>query len=93
MLSNTAQKGTEWVLVGLANNSQFGIIREKMLKISEIERATINDRCETTRQLQESLPVSQARERALQQRVEETEAEVRQVERRWVWFVHGYCDP
>ena len=65
----------------MANSRQLGTsdrIRERMLKISEIATAAVDG----TRQLVESLAVSQARERALQQRVEEAEDEGRELERR-----------
>ena len=83
---NTGQVGSEWVLVGVANNSQRGTserVREKMLKISEKARAAIDNRAISAPE--ES---SQANERALQERVEAAVREERQraleVERRSV---------
>ena len=79
-VSNTGKVGSEWQLVGVTNNSQWGTnerIREKILKISEKARAAIDDG-----------PVSspQASERALQERVEgavrEERLRAQQVERR-----------
>ena len=60
----------------MANNSQWGTserVREKMLKISEIARAAIDNRAEG--QPEET---SQADKRALEERVEEAEAAVRE---------------
>ena len=68
----SVQKRTEWALVGVAS-SQLGSadrIRQTMLSV--------------TTQLQESLSVSQAREIALQRRVEEVESEMRETGRRYV---------
>ena len=64
--------------MGVANSRQIGTsdrIRERMLKISEIARAAVD----CTAQL---LAISQVREMALQQMVEEAKAEVRELERR-----------
>ena len=58
-----------WVLVGVANSSQLGS-SDRMSAVHE------------SAQLQHSLSLSQAREMALQQRVEEVEAEMRETERR-----------
>ena len=58
-----------WVLVGVANSRQLGSSN----RISAIDENA---------QLQESLSISQAREMALQQRVEEVEVEMREQERR-----------
>ena len=55
--------------MGVANSRELG---------SDDRAGTIYD----SAQLQESLSVSQAREMALQQRVEEVEAEMREQERR-----------
>ena len=60
----------------MANNSQRGTserVREKMLKMSEVARAAIDNRAEG--QPEET---SQANKRALEERVEEAEAAVRE---------------
>ena len=60
----------------MANNSQWGAserVREKMLKISEIARAAIDNRAEGRPK-----ETSQANKRALEERVEEAEATVRE---------------
>ena len=62
--------------MGVANNSQLGTserLRKKMLKISEIARAAIDNRAEG--QPEET---SQVNKRALEERVEEAEAAVRE---------------
>ena len=72
----TGQIGSEWELVSFANNSQQGTserVREKMLKISEIARAAIDNRAE-----EQPEEASQANKRALEERVEEAEAAVRE---------------
>ena len=61
---NTGQIGSEWVLVGVATNSQRGTnerIREKMVNISEIARARDDNGAEV-----------------LHERIEEAEAAVRE---------------
>ena len=58
-----------WVVVSVANSSQLG----SSDRISAVDEST---------QLQESLSVSQAREMALQQRVEKVEAEMLEQEQR-----------
>ena len=83
-LPDTERRGSEWVMVGVANNSQRGTserIREKMLKISEMARAVIEDKADTE-QLRECLTLSQANERSLQERVEEAEVVVREERQR-----------
>ena len=63
------QVGSEWELVGVANNSQRGTgerVREKMLKISEIAR---DNKAEES---------SHANKRALEERVKEAEAAARE---------------
>ena len=67
------QVGSEWEVVGVANNSQRGTserVREKMLKMSEIARAAIDNRAG-------GQPEKTA-QRALEERVEEAEATVRE---------------
>ena len=83
-LPDTERRCSEWVVVGVANNSQRGTserIREKMLKISEMARAVIEDKADTE-QLCECLAVSQANERSLQERVEEAEIVAREERQR-----------
>ena len=61
---NTGQLGSEWVLVGMANNSQRGTsqrVREKMVSISEIARARYDSGAEV-----------------LHERIEEAETAVRE---------------
>ena len=61
---NTGQLGSEWVLVGMANNSQRGTnerVREKMVSISEIARARDDNGAEV-----------------LHERIEEAETAVRE---------------
>ena len=64
--------------MGVANSRQIGTSDKMRERICEIARAAVDG----TTQLAESLAVSQARERALRQRVEEAEAEGREMERR-----------
>ena len=64
--------------MGVANSRQIGTSDRTRERICEIARAAVDG----TTQLAESLAISQARERALQQRVEEAEAEGREMERR-----------
>ena len=85
---NTDQVGPEWILVGVANNSQRGTserIREKMLKISEKARAAIDNRA-----ISPPEDTSQTNERAFQERVEAAVREERlralEVERRSAKF-------
>ena len=89
-------------MVDVANNNQRGTserIREKMLKISEMARAVIEDKADT-QQLHECLALSQANERSLQERVEEAEVVVREerqrtqeAERRYMYihFANYFC--
>ena len=83
-LPDTERRGSEWVIVGVANNRQRGTserMREKMLKISEMARVVIEDKADTE-QLRECLTVSQANERSLQERVEEAEVVAREERQR-----------
>ena len=83
-LPDTERRGSEWVVVDVANNSQRGTserIREKMLKISEMARAVIEDKADTE-QPHKCLALSQANERSLQERVEEAEVVVREERQR-----------
>ena len=99
-LPDTERPGSEWVMVGMANNRQRGTserIREKMLKISEMTRAVIEDKADT-QQLRECLSLSQANERSLQERAEEAEVVVREerqrtqeAERRYVYTNMNVC--
>ena len=73
---NTGQVGSEWELVGVTNNYQRGTserVREKMLKISERARVAIDNRAEGQPE-----KTSQANKRALEERMEEVEAAVRE---------------
>ena len=66
-----------WEMVDVANNSQRGTserVREKMLKMSEVARAAIDNGAER----QPDRETSQADKRALEGRVEEAEAAVRE---------------
>ena len=76
IIFNTGQIGSAWELVGVANTSQRGAserVREKMLKISEKARAVVDNRANT--QPEET---SQSNKRALEERVREIEAAVRE---------------
>ena len=73
----TGQVRSEWEVVGVANNSQRGTserVREKMLKMSEVARAATDNGAER----QPDRETSQADKRALEGRVEEAEAAVRE---------------
>ena len=85
---NIGQVGSEWELVGVANNSQRGTserVREKILKISEKARAAIDNRA-----VSPPKETSRANERAFQERVEAAVREERlraqEVERRSAEF-------
>ena len=76
IIFNTGQINSEWVPVGVANNSQRGTserVKEKILKISEKARAAVDNRADT--QPEET---SQSNKRALEERVGEIEAAVRE---------------
>jgi hypothetical protein len=71
---NTGHVGSEWKVVGVANNSQRGTnerVREKMLKMT---RVAIDNGAER----QPDRETSQADKRVLEGRVEEAEAAVRE---------------
>ena len=78
----------------MANNNQRGTserIREKMLKMSEIARATIDNRAILPHAKETSQETSQANERALQERVDAAMREERlrfqEIERRSQNFI------
>ena len=74
---NTGQDGSEWEVVGVANNSQRGTserVMERILKMSEVAKAAIDNGAER----QPDRETSQADKRALEGRVEEAEAAVRE---------------
>ena len=79
---NTGQISSEWVLVGVANNSQWGTtdrIGQKMLQISEKVRAAIDNGAISS-------PQTSCTEREVQERVEAAVKEERlraqEIERR-----------
>ena len=79
-ISLTGQIGSEWVIVGMANNSQLGTserVGQKMLQINKKIRTTIDNGASSS---------PEASEREFQERVEATVKEERlraqEVERR-----------